>query len=97
MAEPFRQWLAPRLHNGSYIGWVAEADGTAITGLHQMASASVASGAGPSWLYTKSLRRTAAQAGGFSEPPHGDGDQRGEAAWYCVYDPTCNRVWPTTL
>jgi GNAT superfamily N-acetyltransferase len=33
MAEPFRQWLAPRLHNGSYIGWVAEADGTAIAGL----------------------------------------------------------------
>ena len=33
MAGPFRQWLAPRLEDGRYIGWVAETNGTAIAGL----------------------------------------------------------------
>ncbi len=33
MALPFRQWLAPRLNDGGYIGWVAETDGAAIAGL----------------------------------------------------------------
>ena len=33
MAGPFRQWLAPRLKDGDYIGWVAEINGTAVAGL----------------------------------------------------------------
>jgi GNAT superfamily N-acetyltransferase len=36
MAEPFRRWLAPRVQDGRYIGWVAEEDVTAIAGLGMM-------------------------------------------------------------
>lgn len=36
MAEPFRQWLAPRVQDGRYVGWVAANDVTAIAGLGMM-------------------------------------------------------------
>jgi GNAT superfamily N-acetyltransferase len=36
MAEPFRRWLAPRVQDGRYVGWVAEEDVTALAGLGMM-------------------------------------------------------------
>jgi ribosomal protein S18 acetylase RimI-like enzyme len=36
MAGPFRRWLAPRLEDGRYFGFVAEADGAPIGGVGLM-------------------------------------------------------------
>lgn len=36
MAEPFRAWLEPRLHDGRYFGFIAERDGAAIGGIGLM-------------------------------------------------------------
>lgn len=36
MAAPFRAWLAPRLANGSYFGWMLEDGGVAVAGLGMM-------------------------------------------------------------
>lgn len=36
MAEPFRQWLAPRLDDQSYFGFVVEDNGQAIAGVGLM-------------------------------------------------------------
>jgi len=33
MAEPFRRWLAPRLEDRRYFGWIVERDGVAVAGL----------------------------------------------------------------
>ncbi|HEV2533492.1 GNAT family N-acetyltransferase [Phenylobacterium sp.] len=33
MAQPFRDWLAPRLASGVYFGWIAQAQGRPIGGL----------------------------------------------------------------
>jgi GNAT superfamily N-acetyltransferase len=33
MAEPFRRWLAPRLADERYFGWIIECDGAAVAGL----------------------------------------------------------------
>ena len=36
MAEPFRQWLAPRLRDGTYFGLVAMENGEAVAGIGLM-------------------------------------------------------------
>ena len=36
MGAPFRAWLAPRLADGRYFGWVVEEDGAAIAGVGMM-------------------------------------------------------------
>ncbi|HEY6917415.1 MAG TPA: GNAT family N-acetyltransferase [Allosphingosinicella sp.] len=36
MQAPFREWLAPRLADGRYFGWVAEHEGRAVAGLGMM-------------------------------------------------------------
>ena len=36
MAEPFAEWLRPRLVAGLYFGWIAEVDGQAVGGLGMM-------------------------------------------------------------
>ena len=33
MAGPFRQWLRPRLEDGRYLGWIAEADKVPVGGI----------------------------------------------------------------
>jgi GNAT superfamily N-acetyltransferase len=33
MAQPFRNWLEPRLASGDYFGWIGEADGSPVAGL----------------------------------------------------------------
>jgi len=33
MTETFREWLRPRLADGSYFGWIAEEDGLPVGGL----------------------------------------------------------------
>jgi ribosomal protein S18 acetylase RimI-like enzyme len=36
MAEPFREWLAPRLADGRYFGWIVEEGGAPVAGLGMM-------------------------------------------------------------
>lgn len=36
MADPFRDWLKPRLDDGRYFGFIAERDGTAVGGIGLM-------------------------------------------------------------
>jgi GNAT superfamily N-acetyltransferase len=36
MTAAFRPWLAPRLADGSYFGWIVEADGAPVAGLGMM-------------------------------------------------------------
>jgi GNAT superfamily N-acetyltransferase len=36
MAGPFRLWLAPRLADGRYFGWMAEHEGSPVAGLGMM-------------------------------------------------------------
>jgi GNAT superfamily N-acetyltransferase len=36
MGAPFRDWLGPRLADGSYFGWIVEEEGRAIAGLGMM-------------------------------------------------------------
>lgn len=36
MAEPFRDWLEPRLADGRYFGFIAECDGQAVGGIGLM-------------------------------------------------------------
>jgi len=34
--DAFREWLKPRLDDGSYFGWIARLDGTEVAGLGMM-------------------------------------------------------------
>jgi len=36
MADPFREWLAPRLADGRYFGWIVEEGGAPVAGLGMM-------------------------------------------------------------
>lgn len=36
MGEPFREWLAPRIADGRYFGWIAQSAGQAVGGLGMM-------------------------------------------------------------